>query len=237
MTTTAFAHSARTPHPRLQRPLAAAALALLLTLISLLWASPAHAHDELVSTDPAADSSVAALPAQLTLTFSGELATDPGATELAVTDASGASLADGDPVVSGTVVTQPLTGAASGTVTVLWKVVSSDGHPISGEHAFTVTAPASPTASPTAEPTAEPTEIATPEPVVTATPVQDDSSFGDVWPWVIGGLLVAAIGGAVLYLLVSRARRQKELERARADALAGGPSSPPAPPAQPPVDR
>lgn len=241
MITTASAPPARTTHPRLQRPLAAAALALLMTLVSLLWASPAHAHDELVSTDPAADSSVAALPAQLTLTFSGELATDPGATELAVTDASGASLADGDPVVSGTVVTQPLTGAASGTVTVLWKVVSSDGHPISGDYAFTVTAPASPTAaptaSPTAEPTAEPTEIATPEPVVTATPVQDDSSFGDVWPWVIGGLLVAAIGGAVLYLLVSRARRQKELERTRADALAGGPSTPPAPPAQPPVDR
>ena len=80
----------------------------------LLVASPASAHDELVSSDPAADSSLDALPAQLTLTFSGELATDPGATELQVTDAAGTSLADGDRVVEGTVVTQPLTGAASG---------------------------------------------------------------------------------------------------------------------------
>ncbi len=71
----------------LRRALTAAAAALLLAAGGLLVASPASAHDELVSTDPAADTSLDALPAQLTLTFSGELATDPGATELQVTDA------------------------------------------------------------------------------------------------------------------------------------------------------
>lgn len=216
-------------------------VSLLLAAGGVLVAAPAHAHDELVSSDPAADAAVDTLPAQLTLTFSGELATDPGATELAVTDATGASLADGEPVVAGTVVTQALAGAASGVVTVLWKVVSSDGHPISGEYAFTVTAAPSPTATPTDEPTTEPTdepdEIATPEPLVTATPASDDSSFGDVWPWIVGGLLVAGLGGAVLYLLVSRARREKELERTRADALSGGGSTPSAPPADGPADR
>lgn len=216
-------------------------VAFLLAAGGLLSASPAHAHDELVSSDPAADAALDALPGQLTLTFSGELATDPGATELAVTDASGASLAAGDPVVAGTVVTQALSGTASGVVTVLWKVVSSDGHPISGEYAFTVTAAPAPTATPTDEPTATPTdepdEIATPEPLVTATPASDDSSFSDVWPWVVGGLLVAGLGGAVVYLLVSRARREKALEQARADALSGGGSTPPTPPAQPPAER
>lgn len=221
------------------------AVALLVSVLlaagGVLVAAPAHAHDELVSSDPAADTSLDALPAQLTLTFSGELATDPGATELAVTDATGVSLADGEPAVTGTEVTQALTGAASGVVTVLWKVVSSDGHPISGEYAFTVTPAPSPSATPTDEPTTEPTdepdEIATPEPLVTATPASDDSTFGDVWPWVVGGLLVAGIGGAVVYLLVSRARREKELERTRADALSGGGSTPPTPPADGPADR
>ena len=71
------------PPRSLRRTIAAAAAALLLAAGGLLVASPASAHDELVSSDPAADAALEALPAQLTLTFSGELATDPGATELA----------------------------------------------------------------------------------------------------------------------------------------------------------
>ena len=44
---------------------------------------------------------VDALPAQLTLTFSGGWSTEQGATEVQVTDAAGTSLVDGDPVVAG----------------------------------------------------------------------------------------------------------------------------------------
>lgn len=204
-----------TPPRSFVRPLIATAAALLIAAAGLLVASPASAHDELESSDPAADSSLEALPAQLTLTFSGILSTEAGATELQVTDAAGTTLADGAPAVQDNVVTQPLAGAASGAVTVLWKVVSSDGHPISGEYSFTVTAPPSPTDTPT--PSATPTESATPtsepspEPVVTAAPISNDSS---ATPWIIGGLiLLAAVGGAVIYLLVSRARRQKALEQ------------------------
>ena len=210
------------PPRSFRRAITAAAAALLLAAGGLLVASPASAHDELVSTDPAADTSLEALPAQLTLTFSGELATDPGATELQVTDASGAVLSDGDSVVEGTVVTQPLSGAASGLVTVLWKVVSSDGHPISGDFAFTVTAPPTPTptatAGPSEEPTAEPTEEPTAEP--TEAPVPVDSS-NPALPWIIGGLLLLAlVGGAVAYLLVSRARRVRAEEALRAGSRA-----------------
>lgn len=226
-----------TPPRSFRRAIAAAAAALLLTLGGVLVASPASAHDELVSTDPAADAVLDALPAQLTLTFSGELATDPGATELQITDAAGTTLADGEPLVEGTTVTQPLGGAASGVVTVLWKVVSSDGHPISGEFAFSVPTTPTPTPTPTtsATPSNSPTESATPAPVETAVPVDsdEDSTFADVWPWVVGGLLLAAVGGAVLYLLVSRAQRRKALEQ----ASAAGAAVPPAPRSEPPVER
>lgn len=210
-----------TPPRSFVRPLIATAAALLLAAAGLLVASPASAHDELESSDPAADSSLEALPAQLTLTFSGILSTEAGATELQVTDAAGTTLAEGAPLVQDNVVTQPLTGTASGgvsvsgSITVLWKVVSSDGHPISGQYAFTVTTPPTPTETPT--PSATPTESAaptsepTPEPVVTAAPISDNSS---TTPWIIGGLiLLAAVGGAVIYLLASRARRQKALEQ------------------------
>ncbi len=206
-----------TPPRSFVRPLIAAAAALLIAAAGLLVASPASAHDELVSTDPAADSSLEALPAQLTLTFSGILSTEAGATELQVTDATGASLADGAAVAQENVVTQPLTGTASGAVTVLWKVVSSDGHPISGQYSFVITTPPVPTDTPTPTPSvtasqsATPTSEPSPEPVVTAAPISTDSS---ATPWIIGGLiLLAAVGGAVLYLLVSRVRRQKALEQ------------------------
>ena len=193
--------------------------------------SPAHAHDELIGSDPAADSALDALPAQLTLTFSAEIADDEGASVVEVTDAAGTSLAAGAPAVQDNVLTQPLAGEASGAVTVLWKVVSSDGHPISGEFAFTVEAAPTPTATTTPEPTATASEAASPQPPpsVTSEPVADSGS--NALPWIIAGLLAAALLGAIVYLLVSRARREKALEHAAAGPDAGAAQSDSAPPA------
>ena len=223
----------------LARTAAAALAAVLLAAGSVIIAAPASAHDELVSSDPAADSALDALPAELTLTFSGELSTDPGATELQVTDAAGTSLVDGEPEVDGTVVTQPLTGAASGAVTVLWKVVSGDGHPISGELAFTVTAaPPTPIPTPSQSATVAPTETPeaepTPTPAETPVPVSADSSGV---PWILLAVLAVAVLGAVTYLLVSRARRQKALEEGAATALGGTPEGTPPADSPPPADR
>lgn len=130
---------------RSRRPIAL--WGLVLGLLLATGASPALAHDELIGTDPAGGAVLASPPTSLTLTFSGILLDEEGATEVAVLDASGASLTDGDPVLDGVRVTQALTGEGSGTVTVQWRVVSSDGHPISGEYAFSVgdgVAPATP---------------------------------------------------------------------------------------------
>lgn len=217
---------------RIALTLAAAAI----TVASVLFtAGAATAHDELVATDPPADSTLEALPAQITLTFSGALTAEDGASEVSVTDAAGTSLADGAPVVADTVLTQALTGEASGVITVLWKVVSSDTHPISGEFTFTVAAPPSPTPTPT--PTATPTETASPTEAPTGTaspapPADEDSTFADVWPWVIGGGILAVIAGAVLYLLVSRVRRDKALAQGRAAGDAAPPDGGSGPPAE-----
>lgn len=186
----------------LRRRLAVLTAALLLSAGGVLIAAPASAHDELVSTDPAADATLDALPEQLTLTFSGELATDPGATELQVADAGGISLADGPPIIEGTTVTQSLAGAASGVVTVLWKVVSSDGHPISGQFAFSVSTAPTPTVTPTPSESAAPADSPAPEPSDAPTVASADDG---ALPWIIGGLLLLAlIVGALIYLLASR---------------------------------
>lgn len=124
----------RSPGRRGRVALLAALLAALLTGI----AAPAYAHDELIGTSPAVDASVDALPAEIEMTFSGVILADTAATEIDVLDASCAPLTEGDPVFDGTHVRQQLSGEATGPVTVIWRVVSSDGHPVSGSWWFTV---------------------------------------------------------------------------------------------------
>jgi len=217
---------------------AALVAALLLAFVVVLaGASPAQAHDELLGSDPAADSSLDALPAQLTLTFSAEIADDEGASVVEVTDAAGTTLVDGAPTVHDNVLTQPLAGEASGAVTVLWKVVSSDGHPISGEFSFTVAGAPAPTptptetAAPTQSATTAPSETVEPTPTVTSLPAASDGS--SALPWIIAGVLALALIGAVVYLLVSRSRREKAL----AEGAQGTAGAAPQPGSEPPADH
>lgn len=188
--------------------------ALAVTASSLVLAPPASAHYELVSTDPAADSVVTTLPDQISLTFSGDLLADPGATVIEVVDATGVSLTAGDPAVEGGVVTQALSGDASGPITVRWKVVYDDGHAGSADFGFTVDAPApTPTPTPTATPTPTdtPTPTASPAPTPTASPAPDAGGDAMLGWFIGGGVLVLAVAGAVTYLLVSRSRRLRAL--------------------------
>jgi hypothetical protein len=181
----------------------------------IMTAAPAAAHDRLLGSDPAAESTVEQLPPALSLTFSAAIAADAGASEIQVTDAAGAPLTDGAPVVDGPILTQPLTQVtAAGPVTVLWKVVSSDGHPISGQFTFTV-AGTPPTPTPTATPSPTETSSATATPSASAespTPAPTDaepaSDSGSFVPWIIVAVLGALVIAATAYLIVSRARRR-----------------------------
>ena len=175
--------------------LAATLLAAFLVLLSPLSAS---AHDALVSSSPAADESLEVVPAALTLTFNAKLIGGEGATEVVVTDPSGASITDGPATVDGAIVTQPLTGSGpAGAYHVIWKVVSSDGHPTSGEYSFTVTvgddgaASETPSAAPT---TSAPTTAQTAAPAPTSTPTADSGAASGASAWIwglsIGGILV-----------------------------------------------
>lgn len=212
----------------LRRPFAPFALAATLLaafLFLFAWPQSAAAHDSLVDSDPAADSTVETLPEELTLTFSAALIGGEGTTAVEILDADGNSVIDGEPTVDGAMVTQQLTTeAAAGEYIVEWRVVSSDGHPTDGEFSFTVTTSTLPveTMPPTSEPSAEPTASATaPAPEASAAPAPETSApsatkgtpadgdaFLRVLPWILGGIVVAAGGGALVYILVARARRQ-----------------------------
>ena len=182
--------------------------------LTLAIASPAHAHDELIGSDPAQGATLDTLPAELTLTFSAAISDEEGASIVEVTDASGTSLADGAPSVQDNVLTQQLGGEASGDITVLWKVVSSDGHPISGEITFTVSDGSGPAATTAPQPT--------------ETELTDDMSvdwgatlLANLLPVLIGAALLA---GAIVAIVLAARRR-------------GGRSGGSGPGAEPPADH
>jgi copper resistance protein C len=189
-------------------------VALLLTALLLAPVGMASAHDELTGTDPK-DGATVEEPDELVLTFSGAIG-DLGA-QIAVTGPDGESVVDGGPDVDGTRVEQDLVeDLAAGDYEVIWRVTSEDGHPISGEFAFTVEAVADDSgddatddnsddaaAAATTEETTEPaqqtsaaTDEAPEDADVTAEPAQAQGEGGlPTWAWVVLALAAAALGG------------------------------------------
>lgn len=172
-------------------------------------AAPASAHDELVSSSPASGEQLTTAPEQVVLTFSNnllELAGNSG-TAMSVVDASGDDWVSGDPVVSADTVTVPLkSGMPNGDFTVTWQVVSSDGHPTSGEYAFSLATPeAAPSPSASASETTEPVQTTAPaSPEETQAPAETEAA---PWPLLIGlgVVLIAAI--AIVIVITVRKRR------------------------------
>lgn len=182
--------SARTRSPR---PRLLAILGLVLGLAAVSTAAPAFAHDELVASEPAAETTVAELPDAVVLTFSGVLIDEAGVNVVSVTDAAGTELAEGAPTLDGTKITQTLEGDSQGPMTVTWRVVSSDGHPVSGEFTFVAgDAAAAPSAPASSAPVA-PTEEGLP------------GVF-----WIVVGIVVVAGAAALVVALVAASRRRTE---------------------------
>ncbi len=188
------------PLPSL-RLLAATALTLL-----VVHPVPAAAHAGLVDSDPEQGERLAEAPSVVTFEFT-EAMSEPA--YVAVTPPDGSDVLVGAPVVDGTTVRQRVRpGGPAGAWTTAVRAVSSDGHPVTVEIAFTVAAPArsaEPTAS--AEP-AEPPASEEPEP---ATPVEPSAQEDDGWS-TTEVVVAAAIGGgaaavAVAAVLVVRRRR------------------------------
>lgn len=115
--------------------------ALFFTAAVLTAAAPASAHDAAESSSPAQGATVAAPPETVSVTFNkAPLALG---SQFQVKDAAGTDWAEGPVEIVDNVASQKLrTGAPAGEFTVLWRVVSSDSHPIEGTFTFTATAAA-----------------------------------------------------------------------------------------------
>lgn len=134
--------------------LGAALLAALLLCVgfSLATAPAASAHDQLISSSPAPDERLDKTPEGITLSFSSPLLTLGH--EVRVVDDNAKNWVTAAPVLSRETLTQALPELPDGGYQVSWRVVSADGHPISGSYGFRVGNPASAAPAASAGPTA-----------------------------------------------------------------------------------
>ncbi len=117
-------------------PRIAACIVLILGTI-LATAVPASAHAVLEQTTPAAGATLGTAPEQVWLRFNQTVGVDNGSVR--VLDPAGDRVDLGDARAGDTgdqVVDDLRTGLQAGVYVVVWKVVSADGHPISGTYLF-----------------------------------------------------------------------------------------------------
>ncbi|MBQ1083230.1 copper resistance CopC family protein [Nocardiopsis sp. B62] len=107
------------------------------TTAVVLTPAPALAHDTLLSSVPGDEQAVPTAPDEVRLTFSGEPM--DVSTAVLVLDSEAEPVATTEPLVDGHEVSVELPpDLADGGYAVRWRVVSSDGHPISGALTFEV---------------------------------------------------------------------------------------------------
>jgi methionine-rich copper-binding protein CopC len=183
------------------RALAAGALVL---TVALLAAPAASAHEVLVGSDPPDGASLSATPSRVTLTFDNPV--QAGFTTMTVVGPDGGRWEQGPVVEQSERISVGVHRLGpAGRYRVGYRIVSSDGHPVSGEVAFTLTAaqggtpdpasagPASAAAAPAGAPPA-----ASP-----AASTSDDGGGGlPAWPFVV--VAVVVVGGAVVLALRRR---------------------------------
>jgi methionine-rich copper-binding protein CopC len=180
--------------------------ALFLAAAVLFAAAPASAHDVAESSSPAQGATVAAPPDKVSITFNR----DPLAlgSQIQVKDAAGTNWADGPVEIVDNVASQKLRdGAPAGEFTVVWRVVSSDSHPIEGTFTFTATAGAAGSTAgqvPTAG-TAQPGTTTAPQPAPDAS---------EPFPW----SLVLFAGTAVGILVALGVLAKRNLKSPDGDA-------------------
>lgn len=185
--------TSRIPRWRLPRPLAVTAAA---ALAGLLMAAPAEAHTTLTSAVPATGSKVPS-PAQIKLTFA-EPVKFPG---VVVLDTKGGHHESGKAHAAGATVTEQVAGVLpAGVYTVGWRVVSADGHPVTGDYKFTVVGGSSPSPAPGSV-TAGSSAPAAAAPSSTPAAQRTGSTPSASWWWVgLGAVIIAgSAGGAELY--------------------------------------
>jgi hypothetical protein len=166
-----------------------------LTSSFLFLGQPANAHNVLESAQPAIGSSISSGPPDVSVTFNAPV--QNGFTELIVLGPDNTHWEAGPPGIVGDTVQAPLRPLGPAAwYTIEYRIVSADGHPVSGQSRFQLTvagtgAPAGPSSY---------SGGALIQPVDAANVTVAPATAAPIWPWIVGG-------GAILVLAFALARR------------------------------
>ena len=114
--------------------------ALMTLALFLFGIQNANAHAQVTSSVPAKNQTVSVLPSLVWIEFDGDLLSfgDKQIDRLTVTNAKKVRVDIGGPIVGGARISTKLkAGLPSGKYLVSYRVVSGDGHPVSGSYSFT----------------------------------------------------------------------------------------------------
>ncbi|MFE2243362.1 copper resistance CopC/CopD family protein [Streptomyces virginiae] len=200
MTATAPAPSTARARATALLPRLALVLAVLLATL-FTAAAPATAHAALTASDPTDGAVVATAPAQVTLSFSEQVAM--GDDSIRVLDPQGRRVDTGElrDMCSGNTVrygTALHSGLPNGTYTVAWQAVSADSHPISGAFTFSIGAPSA-------------TEVSLPTTTAGGGPV--GIAYGIARYAAYAGFTVLVGGAAFILLCWRRGAAQRPLQK------------------------
>jgi methionine-rich copper-binding protein CopC len=169
-------------------------LALTALFLALL-SSPANAHDLLIDMTPAAGEVITTSNFEATLTFNNDLLSVDGEqnagleTKLSGTD----EWVSHAVVVAGPTLTAQIELTESGTYDIRWKVVSSDGHGITGESSIVLELPV---------------PVETPEPAVVIAPAVEPEP--EIPSGFYFGLAMVALGAVFAPIGLMMRRRAKK---------------------------
>lgn len=197
------------PHPgaRRLRFVVVSLLMLLMTAALSALAPAALAHDALVSSNPVAGSVVATAPASIELVFNQDIKNFQPKIAVTITGHDPVEIV---PTVNGPRVTADLTSVdlpgRDSADPVSWRVgyriISADGHPVTGLLDFSVGSGPAPTAVIGTAPAAGGSTQAEPIPVADSATVNagqsGDTTTSTRWWWIGGALVIAAAITAIV---------------------------------------
>lgn len=159
-------------------------------------AAPASAHNSLISSNPSNEASLDAGPGAIVLTFDQPVQAGEGLNSVAVTGPDGKEWQGGPATVDSNVVTAPVRELGpKGTYTIGYRIVSADGHPVSGKVTFTLTKEGNGTPAPASAS------------VNTAQTEETESGGLPIWVWLVGA---AVLLGAGLFVALRIGGKQPE---------------------------
>ncbi len=197
-------------------------------LLLMVPVSGAAGHASLTSTDPADGSELAVAPAEVTLTFSEELLNE--LVEVSILDAAGdlvmATEAEQTPPPGTDVIVPWPADLPPGQYSVAFRVVSEDGHPVTGQVSFSYADVAEPTTEPAVDPTPDSTpEESAVEQTPDATAATDSATATEpspeliaaegagqpsnslIGPLLIAGAVIIGVGVVISVIMLARSRQ------------------------------